>query len=96
MKNLPKLYKGTVSASNNRKVFYSKNDCLLEENKNNTSLVNLDDLFKNNKYGYSEEIKIVTNKKEYVTRLVKKINDTVLTIDNELIKVEDIKKIEKN
>ena len=51
----------------------------------------LDDLFKRNGYIFNVDVKLITNKKEYNTKIAGKVNDYIVTLDNDIININDIK-----
>ena len=53
----------------------------------------LDDLFKRNGYIFNVDVKLITNKKEYNTKIAGKVNDHIITLDNDIININDIKDI---
>jgi len=46
------------------------------------------------KYIYKIPVKITTTKEEIITKMIGKNNTNIITLDNQLIKIEDIKDIE--
>lgn len=85
---LPNIYKGnvTASANNNLKVAYADK----EEKIDARSLINK--IFKQNKL-YKQDVEIETKDKTYNTKIIGKTNEHIITINNEIIKIEDIVKI---
>lgn len=84
--------------SNLPKVFVNKIDKFIknsqEESIVNNELISLDDVFDNNKYQFNHKYLIkLKNGKEYKTSLIANYGSKVLTIDNDLINVNDIKNI---
>lgn len=105
MKELPKIFRNTVSHNNNKTTFYSKNedDTLInsdicnncDDNRDTTE--KLDDIINNiNRFGFSKEVEIVTKSKRYKTRIVTRIGNYIITIDNEKIDINDILEINAN
>lgn len=89
MKKLPKMYKNNVNKkiNNNTIVFYgSKND----KNKE----INIDDYFKKNKI-YRKNVKITLNDKVIIKNIIGRTTNHLITMDNELINIQDIKRIEE-
>jgi hypothetical protein len=89
MKKLPKMYKNNVNKkiNNNTIVFYgSKND----KNKE----INIEDYFLKNKI-YRKEVKITLNDKVIIKNIIGRTTNHLITMDNELINIQDIKKIEE-
>lgn len=88
-KNLPKMYKNSINKkiNNNAFVFYGSDK---EKNKE----INIDDYFKKNKI-YRKEVKITLKDKTLIKNIIGRTSNHLITIDNELIKIEDIIKIEE-
>jgi len=89
MKKLPKMYKNNVNKkiNNNATVFYGSNGASVKE-------INIDDYFKKNKI-YRKDVKITLNDKTIVKNIIGRTTNHLITIDNELINIQDIKKIEE-
>ena len=51
----------------------------------------LDELLHENGYSFSKKVKIITNNREYLTSIAAKVNNTIITMDNDVIKINDIK-----
>ena len=80
------------------KVFVNKIDKTIrnniEESTINKDMITIDDIFDNNKYQFNHKYLIILNNgKEYKTSLIANYGSKVLTIDNELININDIKSI---
>lgn len=85
-KELPKIYKGKISsnASNNlRSVRGIKDDIDIRSNINK--------LFKENKL-YKKDVEIQTNNNTFKTKIIGKTENHIISIDNKVIKIEDIQK----
>ncbi len=82
-KELPKIYKGIVSSNNNRKISH--------ENRivNNNPKTIINELFKKN-HIYKQNVKIKLKDKTYTTKIIGRTNEHIITIDNNVIKIEDI------
>lgn len=87
MKNLPHIYRGEVKTNNNIKVSHTPN----EEKKVNPKII-INDLFKKN-HIYKQEVFIETNNKELNTKIIGRTDSHIITINNEVIKIDDIKNI---
>lgn len=91
--NLPRVYqnRNIGSINNDQEYFYSALN-----NKNNIEIKKVDvdkkinNLFKSNKYIYKINVHIITNKKEMDTTIIGKINNNLITIENNLIPIKDI------
>ena len=88
MKKLPKIYKADIS----KKINNNKSICYLKEENNNTLEV-LDYIFNNNHYPYNIRVKILTNNKEYDTYIINRDSKFIMTLDNDFIRISDIKNI---
>ena len=86
-KELPKLYKGNVSNNSNRNVAYG----LKEKEENVEDKINK--LFRQNEI-YRQDVIFKTNKKDYNTKIIGRTKDHIITLENEVIKIKDIMKIE--
>ena len=103
MKKLPKIYQSELNkVHNNREVF----DSLKEENDNKQSKtknsINYDtlsvrekikELINQNSYIFNTKVKIVINNIEKECQIAGVVNNHIITMDNEIIKIEDIKDI---
>lgn len=56
----------------------------------------INEIIKANKYIYKIPVKIDLKDKQLITNIIGKNNKNIITINNELIKIEDIKNIEIN
>ena len=103
MKKLPKIYQSELNkVHNNREVF----DSLKEENDNKQSKtknsINYDtlsvrekikELINQNSYIFNTKVKIIINNIEKECQIAGVVNNHIITMDNEIIKIEDIKDI---
>lgn len=78
---LPKIYKGSVKESNNLRVAHAKDSIDVKSVINN--------LFKQNKL-YKQEVEVTTNNNTYKTKIIGRTNEHIITIDNQIIKIDDI------
>ncbi len=53
----------------------------------------IDKLFNTNGYVFNTNVKIITNNKTYDTRIANKVGDNIITLDNDVISILDIKDI---
>lgn len=94
MKKLPKLYKNENMSLKN----HNNNYCIVNkiDNKYENKSINntIEELLKNPCI-YQIPLIIKTKDKSFVTRIVKVDNMNIYTIDNKIIKKEDIISIEK-
>ncbi len=85
-KELPKIYKGNVSsdASHNLRSSYGISEEIDVRNEINK-------LFKENKL-YKKEVEIEINEETIKTKIIGKTENHIISIDNRVIKIDDIKK----
>jgi len=96
MKKLPKLYTNTFNKKiDNSTEFTRVKEKILEEDKLNKYDINkkIDMIFKSKNYIYKVDVLIKFNDKELNTTLIGKTSDNLITLDNKLIKISDIKDI---
>ena len=93
MKKLPKLYKHEKLnlINHNRKAYCISEDESVKETIQET----LDMIFNTMGHPYNERVFIKTIKKTYETYLVSRTKQNVLTLDNEIIPIEEILFIKK-
>lgn len=98
-KKLPKIYANRIDKdiNNNDKVAYSKNDQFREVKEQNTTLnfeksINqkISDIFNSPRYVYKADVDITLKDKKIKVKLVGKNNNKLITLDNELIPIDDI------
>ena len=53
----------------------------------------LNRLFNTNGYIFNTSVKIITNNKIYDTKIATKVGNSIITLDNDIIKINDIKDI---
>ena len=95
MKVLPKLYKNENNIKDN-----NKRDCLVKEEQiditiNDNRERTLNDIFNNRGFPFDKKVLIKTNDKTYKTYLVTKTENTVITLNDEVINIDDIISIER-
>ena len=97
MKKLPEIYKNnfTKKIKNNREVCYLRNEDTISTASNISIEEEINNIFSGIGYSYNIPVEIVTNKKVYNTSLVAKTRENVVTIDNEIIAIGDIKSIKR-
>lgn len=100
MKKLPKIYKNNI----NKQINNNKNYCYINKDNINESVEiktpsnieeTLSSIFKSTGYPYNTKVYIKTNNKEYYTYLVSRTNKTITTLDNDLIKINEIVELKK-
>ena len=103
MKKLPKIYQSELNkVHNNREVFDSlkeKNDNKPSKTKNSINYDTLSvrekikELINQNSYIFNTKVKIIINNTEKECQIAGVVNNHIITMDNEIIKIEDIKDI---
>ena len=53
----------------------------------------LDKLFNTNGYIFNIDVKIITNNKTYQTKIAGKVGNNIITLDNDIINIDNIKDI---
>lgn len=100
MKKLPKIYKNSINKqiNNNKNYCYINKDNVNEFVKEKTPSnieETLSSIFKSTGYPYNIKVYIKTSNKEYNTYLVSRTNKTITTLDNDLIKINEIIELKK-
>lgn len=95
MKVLPKLYKNENAIKDN-----NKRDCLVKEEQiditiNDNRERELNNIFNNKGFPFDKKVLIKTTDKIYKTYLVTRTENTVVTLNDEIINVDDIISIER-
>ena len=96
MKKLPKIYQNKID----KNIFNNKERCYVEtrnyiEETNEESNISLDEVFSGLGYSYNISLIIKTKEKEYNTSLIAKTKKNIITIDNEVIPIDEIISIKK-
>lgn len=91
--NLPEVYqnRNIGNVNNDQEIFYSaiKPSSNLKQ-KNIDIESKISNLFKSNKYIYKINVHIRTKTNEMDTTIIGKINNNLITIDNNLIPIKDV------
>jgi len=98
MKKLPKLFTNTFNKKiDNSKEFTTIRENIVEEDKLSKYDINkkIDMIFKSKDYIYKVNVLIKYSDRQINTTLIGKTNDSLITIDNTLIKITDIYDIKK-
>ena len=98
MKQLPKLYANTFNKKIDNSQEYTKvRDNVLEETELSRHEINkkIDNIFKSNNYIYKIKTKIKTKNEDKIETIIGKTNNNLITIENKLININDIKDIKK-
>ena len=85
-KELPKIYKGNVTSNNNLRVAHAKEEI------NTSPRETINKLFKENQI-YKQNVEIETDSNILNTKVIGRTNEHIITIDNNVIKIDNIKKI---
>ena len=92
--NLPKVFqnKNIGNINNDQQYYYSLSKGIKNINTRNNININdkINSLFKSNKFSYKINVIITTNEKEIDTTIIGKVNNKLITINNELIPIKDI------
>lgn len=83
-KELPRIYKGDVKYTNNLRSSHGLKE---EKVKNPQQLIN--EMFKKNEI-YRQDVEIETNKDKFITKIIGRTSEHVITINNAVIKIDDI------
>lgn len=89
-KDLPELYKGTISHEVNNSIYYSSGET---KERSGGKSVTINELFSNYSYIFKLDVIIKTLVKEYHTKIAGKIGDNIITLDNDVIPVNEIKEV---
>jgi len=97
-KKLPKIFKKDITKEhiNNAKIYYTSNNKQVSKVKIDNSLTvdeKIKKLFKSSRYIFNIGVIIKTAKKEYDTKIIGKIKNSLITVDNEeipIVEIEDI------
>ena len=94
MNKLPKVYANTNlgSIKNNETIYYEKNKNIKQDININNKINNL---FKSTKYVYKIDVRITTINSIDTYKIVGKVNDYLITIDNIKIPINEIIDIEE-
>ena len=99
-KELPKVFAGKINEElqNDQEVFYSDNANVVsnkvKENKNLSVESKINRIFNSPNYIYKKEVLIKLNDKTIKKVIIGRTNNSLLTFDNNVINIKDIKDIE--
>ena len=101
MKKLPKIYQNEITKKirNNKQICYLKNEEIvdkistIEEQEKNLDEV-LNQIFNGLGHSYNIPVEITTKNKVYETGIVTKTKNKIVTLDNDVIPIENILNIE--
>ena len=90
MKKLPKIYQGEFNKEikNNKESDYATNSDSVIKDEN--VLETLNKLFSSTRHTFNIPVIIKTKNKVYDTKIASKINNYIITLDNDVIFIEDI------
>ena len=88
MKKLPKIYQNKIDKNihNNKEMDYVK-----KSNKNIKERLNI--IFNGEVYSYNKEVIIETNNKVYDTYIITRTKNNIVTLEDKIININDIKDI---
>lgn len=98
-KKLPGIFANKIDKklNNNSSYFVSKKENMIDENKTNESNINVNqkirNIFNSMRYVYKADVEIVLKDKKIIKRIIGKNDGSLITIDNELIPLSEIKDI---
>ena len=97
LKNNEEVY--TTSKTNQdknkeKKIEKKQEKKVISKTENKTINQKINDILKTNKYIYKIPVKIELKDNQLITNIIGKNNKNLITINNELIKIEEIKNIE--
>ena len=86
---MPHIYKKDITKkiSNNKKISFLGEDCILSKEE---ILNRINALFKSDRYVFNISVYIKTRDNFYDTKIISLENDTLLTIDDDSIPINDI------
>lgn len=109
-KKLPKVFANKIEKNlNNNETIYNSGETTKNENtpkeeliennqkrntKEQTIIQKINKIFNSRNYVYKIPVKIEMQDTEIITKIIGKNKNNIITMDNELIKIEDIKNIE--
>lgn len=106
MKKLPKIFQNELASNikNNKKVYDSLKDKNIELNENKiikkqsskkilTVKEKVKELIKGNNYIFNTKVTLVFNDSERECNIAGVVNNHIITMDNEIIKIDDLKDI---
>lgn len=97
-KKLPKIFPGKVTqnSGNNKKVFYSTKEEKMNKEEKPKQNINqkLRQIFNSSNYVYKANVKITLENGSVIKQIIGKNKNHLITIENELIPIKEIKDIE--
>ena len=86
-------YYDILNIDNNFDELIEDNNANKIENNNLSVREKLNKIFERNGYVFNVDVRIVTKSKEYITKIATKVNNQIITLDNDIIDINDIKDI---
>ena len=98
MKELPKVFHNKIDKkiNNNRNFYYSNGDKqeINETPKDNKTIIQkINEIFASPNYVYKANVEITLSDRKITKRIIGRNKDFIITMDNELIRISDIKDI---
>ena len=93
MKDLPKVFHNKIDKKidNNRSVYYSNNNYQEEQSVDTRSVLQkINDIFSSPNYVYKANVEITLKDKKVTKRIIGRNKDYIITMDNDLILINDI------
>lgn len=93
MKDLPKVFHNKIDKKidNNRCVYYSNNNYQEEQSVDTRSVLQkINDIFSSPNYVYKANVEITLKDKKVTKRIIGRNKDYIITMDNDLILINDI------
>ena len=90
MNELPKVYANPIDHDINNEQKYYRSDTVY----NGISINDIDKALKNSDYIYRVRVKMLIGGEYVIKIIIKRVNDYLLTIDNEKIPIKEIKSFE--
>lgn len=93
MKELPKVFHNKVNKNfnNNRSFYYSNNEPIEEEKKDTRTITQkINDIFSSPNYIYKANVEITLKDKKIIKRIIGRNKNYIITMDNDLISINDI------
>lgn len=80
---------------NNEKVFYSKNNSIDRSVEKVDVLKKINEIFRSNDFVYKADVVITLENRKINTTIIARNNSSLITMDNEVIKINEILDIKK-
>lgn len=100
MKEIPKVFHNKINKkiNNNNKIYYSTKNSNIDEKINNKQQdirKELRNIFNSSNYIYKASVEIKTKEQTYKTKIIGRNKNYVITIDNQVILIDNIISIKK-